>query len=257
VFFEQLFTLWKYRDDTESGKLFDAALKPHISKFLQAIERTLYADSPITKSRSQVWRQHPGTVNFEQRVAFLLSVASMARNADISGSLGRAVTNVRKRLAKNHLDGEHLVTLLKALREYDPTYFESYADLLGESYEYLSCDFDSLDAFQPFLAFADAFPDRVPSEKMAEAVEDFQRLAESAGDWENDADRVREAATQVEEIGSRFGLDMGDCVEGLEEWARECEKNSIRQYYDDEGGGGTFSQSSCADRDIDSMFSVL
>ena len=53
---------------------------------------------------------------------------------------------------------------------------------------------------QPFLAFAEAFPDLVPSDKMEEVSGEFRDVAGSAAEDENDADRVREAALQIRNL---------------------------------------------------------
>jgi len=107
------------------------------------------------------------------------------------------------------------------------------------------------------LAFAETFPDLVPSDKMEEVGGEFRDVAGSAAEDEHDADRVREVASQIEELGSRFGVDMSDCIEGMEEWAKECERNARQEYSDDEWRGYDASDKSCGDLDIDSMFSAL
>ena len=258
IFFEQLVTLWQYRDDTESGKLFAEALNVNIGEFLRAVERTLYAEKIAAEPRYQMWRQ-PNRMNFERRVTFWLSVSRTARDVDISSGLDVALARVRKRLSENHLDGEDLVALLAELSKYEPSYPDRHSQLMEETYEYVSNDFDSLDAFQPFLAFAEVFPARVPTEKMEEVTGEFQSVVESAAEDEDDADRVREMATQVDEIGTRFGLDMSEHIEGMEEWAKECERNSTtpNDYYDDEWRGPSSSREYCSDTDIDSLFSIL
>jgi hypothetical protein len=256
VFFEQLATLWSYRDDTQSGKLFAEALKAHIGEFLRSTARTLYANDMVAEPRYLIWRRS-GRMSFERRVTFLVTVSSTAPHENILGDLDAALVQVRKRLAENLLDADELVALLATLAKRDPTHLDRHLNLMEETYEYVSHDFDSLDAFQPFLVFAEVFPDRVPNEKMEEAVRDFESLAESAGNDESDPDRVRELATQVEELGSQFGVDTTDYTEGLEEWAKQCEQNSTQEYYDDEWRSAPSSSGFCSDADIESLFSVL
>jgi len=254
--FEQLVTLWRYRDDTESGRLFAEALQKNIAEFINAMWRTLTSGNAIARPIYEIWRKRKW-INFEKRLEFILSVSRTRSQIDISVQLDSALEQVRCRLAENNLGADDLVALLAELARYDATYVDRYSTLMRETYEYVSEGFDTLDSFQPFLAFAETFPDLVPSDKMEEVGGEFRDVAGSAAEDEHDADRVREVASQIEELGSRFGVDMSDCIEGMEEWAKECERNARQEYSDDEWRGYDASDKSCGDLDIDSMFSAL
>jgi hypothetical protein len=257
VFFEQLVTLWRYRDNTESGQAFAKALDSHVAEFLEAAARTLHAgDIDDVPSHELVFRR--ARMNFERRVSFFVAVASTATHHDVNSHLDAAIATVKRRLADNALDGEDLVRLLATIETRGLASLSGFGELLKETYEYVSEGFDSLDSFQPFVAFVDAFPDQVDPRKLEEVTEEFRDVAESVGDNEDNPERVREVATQVDELAVRFGLDMTERTDALEEWAKECERQSTQEYYDDEGYGGVgHYHGHCSDSDIDSVFSVL
>ena len=257
VFFEQLVTLWRYRDDTGSGQAFAKALDCHLGEFLGAAARTLHAvDIANVPSHKLVFRR--ARMNFERRVNFFVTVASSATPRDVNSHLDTAIATVRRRLAENALDAEDLVGLLATIDTRGFSSLAGFDELLKEAYEYVSDGFDTLDSFLPFIAFIDAFPDQVDHRKLEEVTEEFRSVAESVGDDEDSPERVREVATQVDELAGRFGLDMTERTDELEEWAKECERQSTQAGYDDEGyGRGGYYHGHCSDSDIDSVFSVL
>jgi len=261
VFFEQLSSMWLWKQD---GGGRSAVLKAFrgdpvwgrnlMCKILTAPPCRLISITRAGKTLREHWR-HP----LEDRIAVFAEIG-IECCASLLEVVRETIPDLEDRMRSRRFDRYGLADIVKALDTDVMARFEWVRTFMKDSWDALLADPGLSYNLRPLCRLAEENPKTQPEGALERVQNAIRSVAESValGEWDLDADGLREEAESLESLSSDVGVDIASNIDAIRERANELEEESGRT---DEDVDFSSSLSSIGesedDEEIASIFSLL
>jgi hypothetical protein len=255
-FFEQLVWLWTFEREGSRKFTFRAMLRRHADTFVTALTKTI--DLPSYKQRYRYvkgeFRYDP--ISIEERVEFLTGVAQTLKHPDLMLLVSSKRDHIKRRISRGRVERRDMVRLLEGLAKL-PSCAEELNALIPVARSALLRLSNEIREFEAYRTFARIFPNAIDDDARLHVSQRFGALAERQI-HKYDPDAIREYASQLEDLGNEFSVDVTEAVAALEANARQKEKEARRRRRTRRSVKRSRpNQNACTDEDLASMFAVF
>jgi hypothetical protein len=261
VFFEQLNLLWSWKDEGggRSAVRRTCQKDPVWATSMMRRAMTCPPCRVIRVSRAGVTRREHWPLSLEARVALVAKIGT-----DCCESLLDLVQETLLRLESgmrdSAFDRDGVADIVQAVASHAEAGVEWAFAFTNVAWEALLAEPELSDDLHPLCRLVKNCPTLLPEGTLERVKEVLSSVAESiaSGEWDLDADGLREEAESLESLARDVGVDIESDLRVIREQADELEQESGRYDEDMEFSSSSSSEDDSVDDDeIASMFSTL
>jgi len=261
VFFEQLLAMWSWSDD-EAGQVTVRRLVQEDSSWATGMMRRVVTSSScrvVRVSRAGITRRERWPHSLESKVALTAEIATDCCTPLLI-LVREILPNIEDRMRERSYDRDGLADVVQALASHAESGAEWAVAFTKAAVEALLVEPGLADDVRPLCRLVEECPEVLPAGASKRVEEAVYSVAESiaSGDWDLDADGLREEAEALESLARTIGVDIRSDLHSIRERADELEEESGRDDDDVEFPSNSSSADESAnDEQIASMFSTL
>lgn len=262
IFYEQMMLLWEFNSNGSEKLKYREKMMKYPLEVVNSLRRVISSRTCRlinTKGTDGTLYKSTSDVSFEARAILVASIFAKLKTEEAKTFFENILKIVEQRIEKREANREGLSWFLKELKKINILSLSLNRSLLEKAKIFFMSELEWLNDFRPFCDFVELFPELVTDSEMANVIEDFEEAANNdVSCFPDDPDIYRDDAYNIEYLAKRFGIDMAERIEELEDMAKELEESG--QYQSDEYEGGYKSShlnEDCSDKDIESIFNTL
>ena len=263
AFFEQLIWLASYTRNDETEPAFKQLIVSNVVLWVGQLRQTIHGESCATRGLLLV-SGSLGPIrekaSFEGRVQQLIELrATYADCRELDALIDECLVEARQRMATEAPKQADVLSLVESLSDLSATSTEE-SKVIAAAKELLYANAATLKDFDYLNRLRLTKPQVFDDGELAQIRDEFEAVLQRElrywldGSESQNPDEIRDCATLVEEVGDWLGVDTGEDVDALRDYATEWETGSPD---DDDDGYRPAVEHEATDFEIQSLFNSL
>ena len=258
VYFDQLLSLWKYGENTESSAKFRNLILANKEDTISAIRRTITNEDcrliNISRKNRETYKQRWNR-SFESKARILCELLAAIDTNEGDALFHEIEAEIEERVTAKTADRGDLASYL--LKAKSTKYInEIQPEKLNEAVTFLSSNIDWMFDFDAFVKLYEGWPEVIADGLYENVQKNLEDYVENIN-YDTDPDNVRDDAYRLNALGLSLSVDVSPTVRNLEEYASNLEIKAEETEELSTTNDHDSLSDHCNDDDILSMFSQL
>jgi len=224
VYFDQLISLWKDGESSESSVKFRNVILENKKDAITAFRRTINNEDcrliNISNNNNETYKRRWNR-SFESKATQLCKILLIIDTKEGNELFCEIEKEIEVRVTDKKADRGDLATYLLEVKS--TKYIkEIQLDNLNKSVEFISSTIFWMFDFNAFVKLHDGWPEIIADGLYEQVQKNLEDYVENI-DYDSDPDNVRDDAYRLQSLGEKLTVDVSSTVRNLEEYANNLE----------------------------------